>query len=53
MSALPQLKDAALALADRVALLTFQRDDVRNALTSTDLTSGLVNEKRRGKFKGC
>jgi len=42
MAALPQLKDAALALDERVALLTFKRDDVRNALTSTDLTSDIV-----------
>ena len=42
MSALPQLKDSALSLAERVALLTFQRNDVRNALTSTELASDLV-----------
>jgi enoyl-CoA hydratase/carnithine racemase len=42
MTALPQLKDAALSLTDRVALLTFKRDDVRNALTSTDLASDIV-----------
>lgn len=42
MSALPQLKDAALTLDERVAVLTFKRDDVRNALTSTDLTSDIV-----------
>ena len=42
MSALPQLKDAALTLEDRVAMLTFKRDDVRNALTSTQLTSDIV-----------
>ena len=42
MSALPQLKDAALSLEERVAVLTFKRDDVRNALTSTDLTSDIV-----------
>lgn len=42
MSALPQLTDAALTLEERVAILTFKRDDVRNALTSTDLTSDIV-----------
>lgn len=42
MSALPQLTDAALTLEERVAVLTFKRDDVRNALTSTDLTSDIV-----------
>src|SRR5471032_2047043 len=42
MSALPQLKDAALSLEERVAVLTFKRDDVRNALTSTELTSDIV-----------
>jgi enoyl-CoA hydratase/carnithine racemase len=42
MPALPQLKDAVLSLAERVAMLAFQRDDVRNALTGTDLASDLV-----------
>lgn len=42
MSALPLLKDAALSLDDRVAVLTFKRDDVRNALTGTELTSDIV-----------
>jgi len=42
MAALPQLKDAVLSLTDRVALLTFKRDDVRNALTSTDLAADIV-----------
>ncbi len=42
MSALPELKDAALTLDERVAVLTFKRDDVRNALTGTELTSDIV-----------
>ena len=42
MSALPQLKDAALAVEDRVAILTFKRDDVRNALTSTEIATDIV-----------
>src|SRR5258708_31764837 len=42
MSALPILKDSALTLDDRVAVLTFKRDDVRNALTGTELTSDIV-----------
>ena len=43
MSALPQLKDAALTLDERVAVLTFKRDDVRNALTSTEIASDIVS----------
>ena len=42
MSALPQLKESALALEDRVAVLTFQRNDVRNALTGTEITADIV-----------
>jgi enoyl-CoA hydratase/carnithine racemase len=34
---LPALKDAALELDGRIATLTFKRDDVRNALTSSEL----------------
>lgn len=33
----PKLTDAELALEDRIAWLTLQRDDVRNALTGTAL----------------
>ena len=40
---LPELKDAALAVEGRVAVLTFKRDDVRNALTSTDLVNDIPN----------
>lgn len=42
MPALPQLKDAALSLEERVGILTFKRDDVRNALTSTELATDIV-----------
>jgi enoyl-CoA hydratase/carnithine racemase len=39
---LPQLQDASLTLEERVAILTLQRDDVRNALTGTALVSDIV-----------
>jgi enoyl-CoA hydratase/carnithine racemase len=39
----PPLKDAALEVHGRVAVLTFKRDDVRNALTSTDLVNDIPN----------
>ena len=39
----PELKDAALVIDGRVAVLTFKRDDVRNALTSTDLVNDIPN----------
>ncbi|MBJ6802204.1 enoyl-CoA hydratase-related protein [Geomonas propionica] len=39
---MPQLKDCTLTLEDRVAVLTFQRDDVRNALTGTALTEDII-----------
>lgn len=42
MPALPLLKDSALTLDERVAVLTFKRNDVRNALSSTELTSDIV-----------
>ncbi len=42
MSTLPDLSDALLTLENRVATLTFQRDDVRNALTGTALIDDLV-----------
>lgn len=41
MSALPALKDAALELEGRVAVLTFRRDDMRNALSGTRLIDDL------------
>ena len=39
---LPQPTDSVLELHDRVALLTFRRDDVRNALSSTELTADII-----------
>jgi enoyl-CoA hydratase/carnithine racemase len=42
MSQLPHLSDASLTLEDRVAVLTFERHDVRNALTGTELVSDIV-----------
>jgi len=41
MSALPVLKDSGLQHEDRVAVLTFKRDDMRNALSGTSLTDDL------------
>ncbi len=38
----PKLADSTLELTDRVAVLTFQRDDVRNALTGTALVDDIV-----------
>ena len=43
MSNLPPLKDATLTLEDRVATLTLNRHDVRNALTGTALVSDIVD----------
>jgi len=42
MSTLPQLTDARLTLENRVAELTFNRDDVRNALTGTALVEEII-----------
>lgn len=39
--ALPPLKDAALEVDGRVAVLTFKRDEVRNALTGTALADDI------------
>ena len=41
---LPQLSDALLVLDQRVATLTFNRDDLRNALTG----SALIREREHG-----
>jgi len=41
MSNLPTPKDAALELDGRVAVLTFKRDDMRNALTGTNLVDDI------------
>lgn len=42
MATLPILKDSALKLTEGVALLTFCRDDVRNALTGTALIDDIL-----------
>ena len=42
MSNLPSLNDALLTLEQRVATLTFDRDDVRNALTGTTLIDDIT-----------
>jgi len=42
MTALLELQDAELVLDNRVATLTLQRDDVRNALTGTHLIDDIV-----------
>lgn len=39
----PQLKDSSLDVSGRTALLTFRRDDLRNALTGTSLVDDIVN----------
>jgi enoyl-CoA hydratase/carnithine racemase len=39
---LPKLTDSTLELTKRVATLTFQRDDVRNALTGTALVDDII-----------
>jgi enoyl-CoA hydratase/carnithine racemase len=39
---LPELTDSSLELSDRVATLTFQRDDVRNAITGTALVDDII-----------
>lgn len=39
---LPQLMDASLEITEGVALLTFRRDDVRNALTGTALVEDVI-----------
>ncbi len=42
MPELPNLTDASLSLHKRVAELTFERDDVRNALTGTNLVEDIL-----------
>jgi enoyl-CoA hydratase/carnithine racemase len=42
MGYLPHLTDAHIELENRVAVLTLQRDDVRNALTGTTLIDDIV-----------
>jgi enoyl-CoA hydratase/carnithine racemase len=41
VSALPSLKDASLDVDGRAAVLTFKRDDVRNALTASALVDDI------------
>lgn len=43
MPELPRLTDASFNLQERVAELTFQRDDVRNALTGTALVEDILS----------
>ncbi len=40
---IPQLVDCSLETSDRIAVLTFRRDDVRNALTGTALIDDILN----------
>ena len=42
MTKIPLLKDADLVLNDAVAILSFDRDDVRNALTGTALVEDII-----------
>jgi len=42
MASLPALKDSKLAVEGRVATLTFARDDIRNALTGTEIANELL-----------
>ena len=43
MSSLPALIDCILSLNNNIATLTFNRHDVRNALTSTAIADDIVN----------
>jgi enoyl-CoA hydratase/carnithine racemase len=43
MSNLPTLTDATLTLENRIATLTFNRHDVRNALTGTNLIDDIID----------
>lgn len=38
----PKLRESMLEVDGRVAVLTFQRDDIRNALTGTALVDDLL-----------
>lgn len=42
MGMLPELKDSSFTLTDRVGILTFERNDVRNALTGTTLVDDII-----------
>lgn len=39
---LPELADSSLTVKERVAILTFERNDVRNALTGTSLVEEII-----------
>ena len=43
MSFLPNLVDSKIILEGRIAIMTFCRDDVRNALTGTKLVDDILN----------
>jgi enoyl-CoA hydratase/carnithine racemase len=43
MPNLPSVTDAQLEITDRIATLKFNRDDLRNALTGTNLVDDIVN----------
>ena len=43
MSSKPELKESTLEVDDRVATLTFDRDEIRNALTGSSLVPELVS----------
>lgn len=43
MTNIPSVTDAQLEIADRIATLKFNRDDLRNALTGTTLVDDIVN----------
>lgn len=43
MTGVPKLKDSTLDIHDRIAVLTFRRHDVRNALTGTTLIDDIVS----------
>ena len=45
MTPLPSLKNAGLELGARIAVLTFDRDDLRNALTSTASIRAYANDR--------
>ena len=42
MAALPELKESSLELQERIATLTLKRDDIRNALTGSQLVPDIV-----------
>ena len=43
MQSMPEVTDSTFALSERVAVLTLDRDDLRNALTGTELVNDIVN----------